>query len=543
MSGLNLPNGYSLLADTIYSNSDDLIKSLKDGKDYVKVTVVDSRGNTSSSSKPLNVEIFRTPYFNNIESRRLNDVDEQVELKATGKLTYLGEYDVKYIKYWSSETPYNEYGENQGTEYGPFYIDISKITYNENKSEFSIESLIEGDLGASGFTKGKMFYIKLAIATSINLDFPEYFYTTVQDGKYLIIFGPDGIKFDSEGTVNSDTLPIGFEGYYPSANPPSNWLIEDGRAVSRTEYKELFDVIGTTYGNGDGSTTFNLPNKKGKIVVSYDSSQSEFNTLGKIGGSKTHTLTVDQIPNHNHNVNSRGTEGNIAASGTAIGSEFLGMQNKGYSTTYTGGSQAHNNLQPYLVQYSIIKAKNSVPISSVVVDRFDSTSSTDALSVNKGTELYNLVKERIVYSFPIFGIAGDTPVSVTRAEWKDLGNIFYNYKPGVNTVPVPTGYTRYARCFAILTDNCNNTSVPGIQIGLFNQSGGYHGYSFTFDIVWGAINNARLNRMSTNRIAFNSLPNEWTVFKGIITNTQTGANGEPQGQIRYVELQFVDIKN
>ena len=63
-------------------------------------------------------------------------------------------------------------------------------------------------------------------------------------------------------------------------------MICDGRAVSRSDYSELFAVIGTTYGSGDGSTTFNLPNLKGRVPVGKDSSQTEFDTIGETGGSK-----------------------------------------------------------------------------------------------------------------------------------------------------------------------------------------------------------------------------------------------------------------
>ena len=61
-----------------------------------------------------------------------------------------------------------------------------------------------------------------------------------------------------------DTLPIGVMLPYGNTTPPENWLICDGSEVSRTTYSELFKVIGTSYGSGDGSTTFNLPNKKGR---------------------------------------------------------------------------------------------------------------------------------------------------------------------------------------------------------------------------------------------------------------------------------------
>lgn len=552
MGGIIFPDGYSYLTETIYSNEDKLIKSLKDGKDYVKVTIVDSRGNTSSSSKPLNVEIFDTPYFTSVEATRSNDVDEKVKLKATGKLKYLGKYDVKYIKYWTSESSYNKSDETEGTEYGPFEIDVSKIIYNDEKSEFSLESAIQGDLGAEGFTKGKKFYVKLAIATSININMPKYFYTNIDDGKYIVVFGPDGMEISDIEKINSDTLPIGFEGYYPSSTPPSNWLVEDGRAISRAEYKELFDVIGTTFGQGDGSTTFNLPNKKGRVVVGLDSSQTEFNTLGKTDGIKTVTLNESQLPVLSGSIFPHGYESSTpiqAVNGKFSAGNSNSNYNRGTDSASSssigrinwsiGGGQAHSNLQPYIVECAIIKAKNSVPIKSTVVDNFISTSAVDALSSNKGRELYNLVKNRIVYSFPIFGVGSDTVINVIRNSWTDFGTVFYHFKTDIDKIPVQAGYTRYVQIFAILTDNCTNTASSGINIGIFNQSSEFLSRSFEFDIVWGATNNARVNRTSVNKYKYSDMPTGWYRYKTIIPNSQPDGSA---GQITYAEIQIIDIK-
>ena len=80
-----------------------------------------------------------------------------------------------------------------------------------------------------------------------------------------------------------DTLPIGGIIAFDSDTIPSGWLLCDGRAVSRTEYAELFKVIGTKHGSGNGSTTFNLPNPKGRTLVGKDSSDTDFSELGKTG--------------------------------------------------------------------------------------------------------------------------------------------------------------------------------------------------------------------------------------------------------------------
>jgi Microcystin-dependent protein len=134
---------------------------------------------------------------------------------------------------------------------------------------------------------------------------------------------------------------------------PLGYLICDGTAISRVSYASLFNVIGTQYGTGDGSTTFNIPDLRGRIATGYDSTQTEFNTLGKTGGEKTHILTVKEMPSHNHGYDAHWTEA------TGWNNGEVQMTDRGRNgtnyTNSTGGDQAHNNLQPYITLNYIIK--------------------------------------------------------------------------------------------------------------------------------------------------------------------------------------------
>ena len=189
-----------------------------------------------------------------------------------------------------------------------------------------------------------------------------------------------------QGFLVPDSIPIGMVVEFPSDNIPDNWLLCNGQAVSRTDYAELFAAIGTTWGAGDGSTTFNVPTKEGLVTVGKKTSDSDFNALGKTGGEKEHTLTVDEMPAHNHGVSfsSETGEYNTAARGDGNNQEM------GYaftSVSSTGEGKAHNNLQPYTTSNFIIKAKQSTGVVATVVDNLNSDSTTDALSAAQGKKL------------------------------------------------------------------------------------------------------------------------------------------------------------
>lgn len=113
----------------------------------------------------------------------------------------------------------------------------------------------------------------------------------------------------NDGGVTGDTLPIGAITEWGSDTVPLNWLLCNGQAVSRTTYQDLFNTIGTTYGTGDGFATFNLPDLRKRVPVGKDSTDSDFNALGNTGGEKTHQLTVNEMPSHQHDVGIFGDAG------------------------------------------------------------------------------------------------------------------------------------------------------------------------------------------------------------------------------------------
>jgi len=221
---------------------------------------------------------------------------------------------------------------------------------------------------------------------------PGGYPTPVVEGQWLKVVGgvPVWRAIAITDLPSDARLPAGQLSPFAGPNAPTGWLLCDGSAVSRTTYAALFAVCGTVYGSGDGSTTFNIPNLRGKCVVMYDSSQTEFNTLNKSGGEKTHANTVAELaqhahaitdPAHAHSINdpqhthgipannqspsagngilqatahpaATGTYESTASAATGIG---IYANYTGISIQNAGSGQAHNNLQPYIVLNYIIK--------------------------------------------------------------------------------------------------------------------------------------------------------------------------------------------
>lgn len=164
---------------------------------------------------------------------------------------------------------------------------------------------------------------------------------------------------------------------YAGSTAPNGWLICNGQSVSRTTYAALYAVIGTTYGAGDGSTTFNVPNLVNKTVRGS-------NSLGKTGGADTVTLSTANLPAHSHGVGTLATnntgahthQGRVktlgstgsfpsyistAASGYSGGADGLIYESGAHTHTISGATASAGSgsavtiTNPYVMLHYIIK--------------------------------------------------------------------------------------------------------------------------------------------------------------------------------------------
>lgn len=177
--------------------------------------------------------------------------------------------------------------------------------------------------------------------------------------------------------------PAGSIMMWPSNNIPAGWALCDGSSYSRSEYNALFLVLGTTYGSNDNST-FKLPDMRGLFVAGKGA--NNYSSLNQKGGANTVSLTVDQMPKHNHDKDASNVDKTVSTSSDGSHNHTVNATGKNWSTgkAYASGSSeqtanfktstdgahthsltlkargngdAHENRPPYIVLNYIIKLK------------------------------------------------------------------------------------------------------------------------------------------------------------------------------------------
>lgn len=169
--------------------------------------------------------------------------------------------------------------------------------------------------------------------------------------------------------------PVGVVCAFAGSTAPLGYLLCDGSAVSRTTYASLFNVIGTTYGTGNGSSTFNVPDLRSRTIVGVGQGASLTNrTLASRGGIESKTLAISEIPSHGHTINDPGHRHNITTTnddfnqsggnppgfaadgaGSRTWTNNITSSTTGITINNTGGGAAFEIMNPFLALNYIIK--------------------------------------------------------------------------------------------------------------------------------------------------------------------------------------------
>ncbi len=167
--------------------------------------------------------------------------------------------------------------------------------------------------------------------------------------------------------IDAVYVPVGGVVAYAGTTAPDGWLLCYGQEVSRSTYAGLYSAIGDTYGNGDGSTTFNLPDLRGRVIAGQDdmggSSANRLtdqtggldgDTLGDTGGAETNTLTPSNYNEYSWMSNQ------IGGKTLAVDQNLNSASTYGFKLHNTGQNDAVGNVQPTIILNYIIKALDPV---------------------------------------------------------------------------------------------------------------------------------------------------------------------------------------
>lgn len=253
----------------------------------------------------------------------------------------------------------------------------------------------------------------------------------------------------------SDTVPVGTLQPYLGLVPPKGYLVCQGQLVSKITYSKLYEICGDTFGVST-ETHFYLPDLRGKTLAGYDESDTAMNTIGKLLGQKTHvhttgnhTLTVAEMPKHEHGIYADAWAGKLAVKMTQreqtstdggtydvadFGHDTSTMSGSLYATE-AGGSQAHNhgdtgsntNYQPTITVNWIVKAVMLIPDYIIVEDTLNSDSAVDALSARQGKLLNEkftdyATKSEMIQYLPLSGGTLTGPLRIAGNKYNTEGS-------------------------------------------------------------------------------------------------------------------------
>ena len=290
-------------------------------------------------------------------------------------------------------------------------------------------------------------------------------------------------------------MPIGTILPVASEAVPEGWVLCDGREVAIDDYQAFYDLIGTTYGAGDSAfwaqvnypaSTFNIPDLRGRTIIGADNMGGESagvvsqhpSLLGKPGGSEMHQITEGEMPSHSHV-----TEGQSISS-IQISSKSNGNNNNfdfvqsislaGDGSSFSGGDQPHNNMQPYIALNYMVKVKAAFDVIEDLQSQIDSLS-------NLGNNIISYVDFSPTINNVVIEFEDLTEIIVCRLTG---GPFTLDASIELPTENVPEGFS-----IQILNNGIHGPGGSGIQLSPgsgndTNVKNGYIGSWTYYDGLW-----------------------------------------------------------
>ena len=251
------------------------------------------------------------------------------------------------------------------------WTDITDISHGEHSKPEGVSSLqVNVSCLISGLSQDKSYVIELVVKdsygnTAMASDYISQAYFTMD-----FLAGGKGIGIGTVASCDESEHPnglltCGMDAVFTQMageikmwagnTIPKGWLPCDGSEVSKATYPKLYEAIGDLWGTPTNSSNFMLPNLNGRVPVGYNSSDTDFSTVGKMSGEKKHKLTTTEMPSHRHSAGLYAVADRFGSGSRDAAGTYSGYGNA-INTGYTGDGAAHNNLQPYAVIKYIICA-------------------------------------------------------------------------------------------------------------------------------------------------------------------------------------------
>lgn len=368
INGVSVQQNYSSSATVTFNMG----KVNASANQTLSIKAVDSRGFSKTTSITVTIIPYSPPVIST-KSTRANGFDTSVDLKLSGS------YSLCNVTTNGTTTAKNslvtvQYAYKKTTDTA--YPTPTAFTYSTNVGSYSVSPDVTLSLDTSYAWNVQVTVVDKFgnISTSnighvvntqtVSAGQPTAFMDATLNSFAVGAFpvnsnSIEAPNFYEGGTALVDKYgPAGMICMTAASSAPAGWILCNGAYVSRTTYARLFAAIGTQY-NGvsdTDATKFRLPNFVGRMPIGIYTGDSDFATLGKPGGEKTHILTTSEIPSHDHQVTANG--GYYAYGGSAgnpAGGSGYGTQLSTLRTGQTGGDGAHNNMPPYTVINFIIK--------------------------------------------------------------------------------------------------------------------------------------------------------------------------------------------